>query len=58
MRQRFRLNRRPGPRVVTSVIPLLVGLAAGACGEPRPGADPPDAASSAHLPAGYTMWMP
>jgi hypothetical protein len=26
MRQRFRLNRRPGPRVVTSVIPLLVGL--------------------------------
>lgn len=48
MRQRFRLNRRPGPRVVTSVIPLLVGLAAGACGEPRPGADPPDAASSAH----------
>ena len=32
MRQRFRLNRRPGPRVVTSVIPLLVGLAAGAGG--------------------------
>jgi hypothetical protein len=48
MRQRFRLNRRPGPRVVTSVILLLVGLAAGACGEPKPSADPPDAASSAH----------
>ena len=55
MMTRSRLNQDVGHRIVTRVMPLIVGLAVVSCGDPGPGAGSSDEAVSTHLPAGYAL---
>lgn len=53
--KRSRLDRGSGRRIAAQVMPLVVGLVVGACGDR--GAGSSDAVPSTHLPAGYALQL-
>ena len=53
--RRFRMDHRARRRVVPSVMPLALVLAAGSCGDAGGGGDAAAVASSARLPGGYAL---